>query len=102
MLIRDLFKYVCKDYHWKLNIELAQCFDRLGNGPKCRHYLRAATTEGPDCVKWKLWLVTARIMQSQGSMEAARLAIERACMEVPMKQISTALLDYAKYFEVMG
>jgi len=35
-------------------------------------------------------------------MEEARLCIERACLDVPPKQVSTALLDYAKYFESIG
>ena len=35
-------------------------------------------------------------------MDEARLCIERACLEVPPKQVSTALLEYAKYFEING
>ena len=102
MLVRDLFKHVSKDFHWKLNIELALTFDRLGNSSKTNQFLRQVTLDCPDCVKWKIWLVASRIMQNQGQAETARYCIERSCMEVPMKQISTALLDYAKYFEMVG
>ena len=35
-------------------------------------------------------------------MEEARLCIERACLDVPPKQVSTSLLEYAKYFEIIG
>lgn len=84
-LVRDLFKYISKDYHWKLQIELAQTFQRLGNQEKCHAYLRAATNESPDCAKWKIWLVAARILLADEQYESGRLAIERACMEVPLK-----------------
>jgi hypothetical protein len=35
-------------------------------------------------------------------MDEARLCIERACLEVPEKQVSGALIEYAKYFEMIG
>lgn len=35
-------------------------------------------------------------------MDQARLCLERACLDVPPKQVSTALLEYAKYFEMIG
>ena len=41
-------------------------------------------------------------MINQGMMEEARLCIERACLDVPPKQVSTALLEYAKFFEISG
>jgi hypothetical protein len=46
--------------------------------------------------------VAARILLADEQYESGRLAIERACMEVPLKQISTVLLDYAKYYELIG
>jgi hypothetical protein len=41
-------------------------------------------------------------MINQGMMEEARLCIERACIDVPSKQSSQTLLEYAKYFEMTG
>jgi hypothetical protein len=41
-------------------------------------------------------------MQNQGKMEQARLCIERACLDVPQKQLSNCILEYAKYFEMIG
>ena len=35
-------------------------------------------------------------------MDEARLCLERACLDVPPKQVSMALLEYAKYFEMVG
>lgn len=35
-------------------------------------------------------------------MEESRFCIERACLDVPPKQVSIALLEYAKYFEMIG
>lgn len=77
-------------------------FDRIGNKTKTCQYLRAVTTDSPDCVKWKVWLVAARLMLNQGMADEARACVERSCMEVPLKQISVALLDCAKFYEMIG
>lgn len=101
-IIRDMFRNIGKDYHWKINVELAQTFDRLRDEQKTKEYLAIVTTDCPDSVKWKIWLIAARLMQNQGHRDQARLCIERSCMEVPLKQISICLLEYAKYFEMVG
>jgi lipopolysaccharide biosynthesis regulator YciM len=95
-----MYKNIVKDYHWKINIELAQTYDRLKDENKMNEYLQNAIRESPDTVKWKIWLVASRIMQNSGHSEKAKLCIERACMEVPSKQVSTALLEYSKYYEI--
>lgn len=76
-------------------------YDRIGSSTSTNDYLRYAIVESPDNVKWKLWLVSSRIMLNQGMMDEARLCIERACVEVPQKQLSNTLLEYAKYFEMI-
>lgn len=81
---------------------MAQTHERLGNDTKTNEYLRRAVLECPDNVKWKIWMISARIMQNQGQMDEARLCLERACLDVPPKQVSMALLEYAKYFEMVG
>jgi hypothetical protein len=40
-------------------------------------------------------------MLNQGMMEEAKLSVERSCLEVPTKQLSTSLLEYSKYFEMV-
>ena len=91
-----------KEFHWKIHVELAQTYDRLGHDQKTKDYLKSSILECPDSIKWKLWLVASRIMVNQGRMDEARLCIERACVEVPPKQVSMALLEYAKYFEIIS
>lgn len=84
-IIRDMFRNIGKDYHWKINVELAQAYDRLRDDQKTKEYLATVTTDCPDSVKWKIWLIAARLMQNQGHPDQARLCIERSCMEVPLK-----------------
>ena len=54
----------------------------------------------PDNIKWKVWLIAARIQFRLGEYERAREIIERCCYEVPSKQMSMAMLEYAKHFEM--
>lgn len=35
-------------------------------------------------------------------VQSSRETIERCCHEVPQKQTSTALMEYAKHFEMLG
>lgn len=32
--IQDMFKHISKEFHWKVAIEVAQTFDRIGNETK--------------------------------------------------------------------
>lgn len=84
-VIKDMFHHISNEFHWKVNIEVAQMYDRIGSSTSTNDYLRYAILESPDNVKWKLWLVSSRIMLNQGMMDEARLCIERACVEVPQK-----------------
>ena len=56
----------------------------------------------PDNLKWKVWLISSRTEYKMGNNMQARRLIERCCVEVPQKQVSIALLEYAKYFEMEG
>ena len=56
----------------------------------------------PDNIKWKIWLIAARVQFHIGEYERSREIIERCCYEVPSKQMSMAMLDYAKHFEMRG
>ena len=64
-----MYKNIGKDYHWKINIELAQTFDRIKNHIKSSEHIKNAIQDSPDSVKWKVWLVASRIMQNQGNQE---------------------------------
>jgi hypothetical protein len=55
----------------------------------------------PDNLKWKIWLIASRIQLRMGEVRQARETIERCCQEVPQKQMSMALLEYAKHFEMV-
>jgi len=101
-IVQDLFQHVGKEFFWKVHVELAQTFDRIGNETKTQEHLNSAILECPESIKWKIWLVASRVMLNQGAMDEARLCIERACLEVPPKQVSHCLLEYAKYFETIG
>ena len=63
-IIRDIFRNISKDYHWKVHVELAQTFDRLANEDKTCEHLSLVMTSGPEMVKYKVWLVAARLMQN--------------------------------------
>ena len=39
---------------------------------------------------------------AMGDNDKSRQTIERCCYEVPQKQVPTALLEYAKHFEMLG
>ena len=63
-----MYRNIGKDYHWKINVELAQTYDRLGDEQRTKEYLATVTTDCPDSVKWKIWLIAARIMLNQGQI----------------------------------
>jgi len=56
----------------------------------------------PDNIRWKVWIIASRIVFRMGDIEQARQIIERCCQEAPPKQVSMALLEYAKHFETRG
>ena len=64
IIVKDMFKHISKEFHWKVNIELAQTYDRLGNDDKMHEHLRNSILDCPENIKWKIWLVASRIMQN--------------------------------------
>jgi hypothetical protein len=38
-IIKDMFQNVTKEFYWKVDIELAQTFDRLGNETKTKEHI---------------------------------------------------------------
>ena len=65
-------------------------------------YLTEAVASSPDNLRWKVWLIASRSEYKIGNHLNARKLIERCLSEVPQKQMSLALLEYAKYFEMQG
>jgi hypothetical protein len=50
-----------KEFHWKIYIELAQTYDRIGNQAKMIENLEDAILDCPESIKWKIWLLYSRI-----------------------------------------
>lgn len=59
-----------------------------------------AVLTSPENLKWKIWLIASRQEYRCGRVLQARRLIERCLQEVPQKQVSLALLEYAKFFEI--
>lgn len=74
----------------------------MNDKPKTLDYLSNSIINSPDNLKWKVWLIASRIEYKLGNKKKARSLIERCCNEVPSKQMSIALLDYSKFFEMDG
>ena len=60
----EIYSNISKEFQWKINIELAQTYERLGFEQKTNEYLKRAVMECPDNVKWKIWMIAARLMQN--------------------------------------
>ena len=97
-----MFQNVPKELDWKIYIEVAQTYDRMGEYEKAICYLGNSIQSCPDNIKWKIWLIASRIQFRLGELERSREIIERCCYEVPSKQMSMAMLEYAKHFEMRG
>lgn len=61
-----MFDNISKEFYWKVNIELAQFYDRTNNNLKCNEYLKNSISDSPENTKWKLWLIASRIMLNTG------------------------------------
>ena len=97
-----MFQNVPKELDWKIYIEASQTYDRMGEYDKAIGFLSNSIQSCPDNIKWKIWLIAARIQFRLGEYERSREIIERCCYEVPSKQMSMAMLEYAKHFEMRG
>jgi len=93
---------VSRELDWKVYVEAAQTYDRMGECEKAIAFLFNAIQFAPDNIKWKIWLIASRIQFRIGELERSREIIERCCYDVPSKQLSLAMLEYAKHFELRG
>jgi hypothetical protein len=74
----------------------------LGDKEGALGFLYSSIINSPDNIKWKIWLIASRIEFKVGNDQNAKLLIERCLTEVPSKQVSLGLLEYAKYYEMKG
>jgi len=93
---------VSKEIEWKIYVEAGQVYDRMNKMDKATGFMLNAVLNSPDNIKWKVWLVASRTLLKKGFNEQAREIIEKCCYSVPCKQVSFALVEYSKYFELLG
>lgn len=101
-IIGLMFTHISRELNWKVYIEAAQTYERLQEKEATLDFLQSALVSCPDNLKWKVWLIASRFAYRQHEVLQARRLIERCCLEVPQKQVSLALLEYAKFFEMEG
>lgn len=99
-IIQDMIAHINKEFHWKIHMEVSHVYSRLHNSDKSREYMNRAIKECPESIKWKILIVYSRMLIQEGDMASARKCLERACLDVPPKQVSAGLLEYAKFFEL--
>src|SRR3569833_1411287 len=97
-----MFTHISRELNWKVYIEAAQTYERLEDSDATLDFMQSALISCPDNLKWKVWLIASRFAYRQDDVQQARKLIERCCLEVPQKQVSLALLEYAKFFEMEG
>ncbi len=97
-----MYSHVSKELNWKVSMEAAQTNEHLNDYKACSQYLASSIVNCPDNLRWKVWMIGSRIEYRFGNTQQARMLVEKCCQEVPLKQISIALLDYAKFFEMEG
>ena len=95
-----MFININRELCWKVNIEAAQTYERLCDKHSTVDYLISSVQTSPENLKWKIWLIASRSEYKLGNETEARKLIERCLLEVPQKQVSMALLEYAKFFEM--
>ena len=101
-ILNEMFENISRELDWKIYIEASQTYERQGNLDQAVCFLSNSIMHSPDNIKWKIWLIAARVQFHIGEYERSREIIERCCYEVPSKQMSMAMLDYAKHFEMRG
>lgn len=99
-IIKNMLSHVSRELIWKIYIEAAQTYERANLSDSALASLSNAILNSPDNIKWKVWLIASRIEFKLKNFTQARMLIERCLSEVPTKQVSLGLLEYAKFFEM--
>jgi tetratricopeptide (TPR) repeat protein len=95
-----MFLNISKELCWKIYIEAAQTYERINDKEASLDFLSNSIMNSPDNLK--VWLIASRIEYKLGNISNSKFLIERCCLEVPSKQVSLALLEYAKFYEMEG
>lgn len=95
-----MFTSINRELSWKVYIEGAQTYERLNEKEATIDFLMNSVNSSPENLKWKVWLIASRSEYKMGNTIQARKLIEKCLNEVPQKQVSLALLEYAKFFEM--
>jgi tetratricopeptide (TPR) repeat protein len=104
-IINEAVNCICttsSDLISKLYMEASQFQETKDNIELARKYLKEAAVSCTNSHKWKVWIIGSRIEARIGSLESSKSLIERSLLEIPQKKQSIGLLEYAKYFEVVG
>jgi hypothetical protein len=78
-----MFGNINRELSWKVYIEGAQTYERMGQKESTVEYLMNAVTNSPENLKWKVWLIASRSEYRFGNAFQARKLIERCLIEVP-------------------
>ena len=78
-----MFGNINRELSWKVYIEGAQTYERMGQKESTFEYLMNAVTNSPENLKWKVWLIASRSEYRFGNASQARKLIERCLIEVP-------------------
>ncbi|CAG9336290.1 unnamed protein product [Blepharisma stoltei] len=90
-----------KELVWKLYLEYALGLERAGKLEDCRRYMKDAVVNCPDNLRWKAWMVGARIELKAGNYKIAMNILNQSLNEVPCKQKSIVLVEMSKAYELI-
>jgi tetratricopeptide (TPR) repeat protein len=65
-ILNDLHANVNPDLEWKIYIEAAQMYERLQQYKKAIGYITNCVMCCPENHKWKVWLLTSRLLMKMG------------------------------------
>jgi pilus assembly protein TadC len=61
-VLNSMFNNINRELSWKVYIEAAQSYERLGGEHHSRtfEYMMQAVMNSPENLKWKVWLIASR------------------------------------------
>lgn len=91
-----------KELIWKLYIDYALSLERKGNLEKTRQFLKEAVLTCPNNLRWKAFMIGARVEVRAGNHQVAVKLLREALEEVPAKQKASVLVELGKAYELAG
>ena len=101
-LFEEAIRCVSQELRPKLYLEVAQYQEKVEDITNARKYLKDAVFNCTSKLRWRVWIIGARIEARIGNKDSAKMLIERALLEIPPKKQSIAFLEYAKFYELIG